>query len=301
MHSIGAPTASLAKPVRPPVIGRTSGLRAVIDFAPKPTSNERLCAGVVTRTEDGTVSFACAIDPRKAEHAFGDAGAALYAIAHTLCTSLTEHWQTQEDIASWVPPFERAQIADYTRFSGRTVAEAHTSILNRTSTMHTLLATYEIVQDVRLKGIVERVKTAIARDINNKHMAKRFNRYLPLGDKAQPMKVDFLGQNFACYFLQITHSARGLESNADRAFARLYELQALRMFIKKPKKSLGLLDDEKPDTFELMMVGDRNDSIQRRAIYQVEALADKKEVIARAVPTVLAAAEHLATKERLVA
>jgi hypothetical protein len=70
------------------------------------------------------------------------------------------------------------------------------------------------------------------------------------------------------------------------------------MFIKK---TLGLLDDEKPDTFELMMIGDRNDSIQRRAIYQVEALADKKEVIARAVPSVLAAAEHLATKERLVA
>lgn len=276
-------------------------MRAVIDFAPKPTSSERLVAGVVTRLDSGDVSYTCAIDERRMEHAFGSAGATFYNIAQQLCESLAQHWQHHADAKAWQPPFSNASLADLSRFSAGTAKEGQSSMLGRTSAWHTLLQSYDIAQAVQPQGIVARVKSAISKDPNSKYLAKRFGRELSLGDQAQPLKVDFLGQNLACYFLQITQSTRGLDGNADRAFARLYELQALRKFIKKPPKVLGLLPEERPDTFELMMIGDRSNAVQRRAIYQVEALADKGHVIARAVPNVQAAAEQVADKERLAA
>jgi len=276
-------------------------MRALLDFSPKPTSPERVVAGVVTRLDTGEVSFTCAVDQRKAEHAFGEAGCALYAIALKLCESLAEHWMRNPHADTWSPPFGSARLADLSRFSGRNATEAQHLMLSRNSAMHTLMQGYEIQQVNRVTGIVQRVRSEVRKDPNTQHLAKRFSRELSLGDQAQPLKVDFLGQHFACYFLQITESARGLEATSERAFARLYELQALRKFIKKPRKSLGLLDDERPQEFELMMVGDRNNAVQRRAIYQVEALADKGEVVARAVPSVAAAAQHVAQKERLAA
>ena len=285
----------------PKVVRGARGMRAVIDFAPKPTSTERLVAGVVTRLDNSHVSYTCAIDQQRIRHAFGESGATFYAIAQQLCESLADYWKHNPDAAAWQPPFSNASLADLSRFSAATATEGQLSMLGRTSAWHTLLQSYEMPQTGQPQGVVARVKSAISKDPNNKYLARRFGRELSLGDQAQPLKVDFLGQNLACYFLQITQSARGLDGNADRAFARLYELQALRKFVKKPRKSLGLLDDERPESFELMMVGNRNDSIQRRAIYQVEALADKGQVIARAVPTVAAAAEHLADKERMAA
>lgn len=277
------------------------GLRAVIDFAPKPTSPERLCAGVVTLTETGEVDFSCAIDARKAEHAFGEAGAALQSIALALCNSLVQHWQAGKPAETWVPPFDQARLALLDPFSARNVADAHLSILGRTSSMHTLLGGYEIKQTIQPKGIVERVKSVVSRDPNNKYLARRFGRELTLGSESQSLKVDFLGTHFACYFLQLTDKTRGLEVTTERALARLYSLQALRKFIQKPRKSLGLLDDERPEAFELMMIGDRSNAVQRRAIYQVEAMADKGQIRALAIPNVRDAAEHVASKERRVA
>lgn len=282
-------------------LARTRGWRAVIDFVPKPTSSERLCAGVVTRTDDGEVSFSCAIDPRKMQHAFGDVGAALHDVALKLCESLATHWMHGLEPTLWEPPFTGARLVSHERFSARDANEATEAMLGRTSTLHTLLGAYELQQQQRNTGILERVRSAVRRDVNSRHLVKCFSRELTLNGEAQPFKVDFLGQRYACYFLQVTHSARGLENNTDRAFGKLYELQALKRLVKKPKKSLGLLDEERPEVFELLMVGNRNDPVQRKAIYQVEALADKGEVVARIESSPSAAAERLAMQERKAA
>lgn len=282
-------------------MARTRGWRAVIDFVPKPTSSERLCAGVVTRTDDGAVDFSCTIDARKMQHAFGDVGGALHDVAHKLCESLAMHWRQGLEPALWEPPFKGARLVSHERFSARDALEAAESMLKRTSTLHTLLGAYDIQQQQRNTGIVARVRNAVMRDANTRHLAKRFSRELTLNGEAQPFKVDFLGQHYACYFLQVTQSERGIEGNTDRAFGKLYELQALKRLVKKPKKSLGLLDEERPAVFELLMVGNRNDPVQRKAIYQVEALADKGEVVARIESTPSAAADRLAMQERLAA
>ena len=284
----------------PPLKG-VHGWRATIDFAPKPTSDERLCAGVVVQTADGSVEYLCTVDRRKMEHAFGSAGAALHDVADKLCGSLAEHCVKGHSPKSWIPPFSNARLANLDKFSARNIREAMELHLDRSSALHTLLSNYDIGQQQRAAGIVDRVRSAVRRDVNAKHLVPRFNKQLTVSGEAQPLRVDFLGRRYACYFLQITHSARGLETTTERAFGKLFELEAVRRMIKKPKKSLGLLDDERPEVFELLMVGDRHDAIQRRAIYQIEALADRQEVIARIEPSPMAAAERVSHQERLAA
>lgn len=276
-------------------------MAAVIDFAPKPISTERLVAGIVTRDETGEVGFTCAIDAKKIAHAFYEGGQAFFDIAYMLCESLAQHWRDNPDAKAWIVPFSGARIADLGRFSGRDAEEIRTTMLSRSSSMHTLLSAYEMASRPRVMTLTERVRAAVKRDANATHLAARFNRELNLGESAAPMRVDFLGQHYACYFLQITSSTRHLDLNTDRAFGKLYELQALQRFVKKPKKTLGLFDDERPEKFELLMVGNRNDSVQRQAIYQVEALADQGSTLARVVSTVGAAAEHVSERERLAA
>ncbi len=256
---------------------------------------------MVVRTEDGTVSAQCAVDARKAEHAFDHAGLALHEVARHLCESLAQHWAAQPDANTWAPPFWGARLASLTRFSAASAQEGMDLMLNRTSTLHTLLGAYQIKTISTQTGIVEKVRAAVKRDANATHLAKRFNRELILNGEAQPLRVDFLGQHYACYFLQITQSARGLDASTDRAYGKLFELQALKRLVKKPRKSLGLLDEERPEVFELVMVGNRADPVQRRAIYQVEALADKGQVLARTEPSAKAAAERLFQQERLAA
>lgn len=280
---------------------RLQGWRAVIDFTPKPTSSERLCAGIVTRTQTGEVAFACALDARKIAHAFGSPGEALYDVAQKLCRSLAEFWAQNPDATLWKPPFSGARLASLDRFSAKDISEATERMFNRSSTLHTLLSAYDMQQKPNSRSIVERVRSAVQRDVNSRHLAKRFSRELILNGEAQPFRVDFLGQNYACYFLQLTQSPRGLEVNIERAYGKLYELQALRRLVKKPKKSLGLLEEERPHMFELLMVGERNDMVQRKAIYQMEALADRSEVLARLEPSAAAAAERLSYQERKAA
>lgn len=70
-------------------IKRVQGWRATIDFAPKPTTDERLCAGVVVQTEDGTVDYLCAIDQRKMTHAFAPQAQRCLMWP----TSYAHHWQ----------------------------------------------------------------------------------------------------------------------------------------------------------------------------------------------------------------
>lgn len=280
---------------------RTQGLRAVIEFTPKPTSDERLCAGVVVKTTSGEVHYICAVDARHMQHAFGEAGAALYDVAHKLCESLASFWTQNQDARQWKPPFHEARLASLEPFSARDAAEACARMLESTSTLYTLGQAYAHTAQRRLAGIVERVQSAIKRDANARHLAKRFHRHLTLDGDAQPLKVDFLGQHYACYFLQVTQSTRGLERTTESAFGKLFELGALRKLVQQPRQSLGLLEDERPKVFELLMVGNRNDPVQRRAIYQVEALADRSEVVARIESSATSAAERVSHQERLAA
>lgn len=255
----------------------------------------------MVKTDKGELDFQCAIDTRKMEHAFGTAGLALSDIALRLCKSLAGYWAQHRRPDGWKPPFNNAKISDVDEFSGRSTAEAMALYLNRTSTMHTLLGNYEIGTAASPRSIVERVRTAMRKDVNAKHLAPRFYKYLMVAGEAQPLRVDFLGQNFACYFLQLTRSKQGIEMNTERAFGKLYELQALSELVKAPPKSLGLLDDERPRVFELLMVGSRDDAVQRRAIFQIEALADRKEIPARVESSVDAAARRVAQQERQAA
>ncbi|MEO6854706.1 MAG: hypothetical protein ABI410_18840 [Rhodoferax sp.] len=283
------------------LMGRISGQRAIIEFSPKLVSLERLCAGVVIRLNDGEVLTRCSLDKRKMEHAFGNAGMALYEIALALCSSLAQHWTSTGSVDEWVPPFEGANLARVSPFSAKNAESALGQGIELHSSLGTLLASYEITESVRSQGIVEKVKTVVRRDVNTKHLEKRFNRTIPLGDQTLPLKVDFLGQNFACYFVQLPTSARSSEQNTERACGKLLELQVLRRMMKKPKKALGLLDEERPNIFELLMVGAKNDPVQRAASYKIEAMADKGEVRVLMLSSPVDAAEHVSNKERLAA
>lgn len=274
------------------------GRRALIDFAPKPGSAERLYAGVVSCLSTGEVSFRCALDERKAEHAFGSAGKGLWHAAKALCESLAEHWDDTGDCAGWTPPFESARLAAIQVFSARNQDAGNLQLLARVSSMHTLMDEYEIpILDRSKDSVVTKVRSAIRRDVNSRHLQVRFRRELHVGDDGK-MKVDFLGQNFACYFLQLTQSQRGIEPMVDRASGRLFQLQALKRFVKSPPRQLGLLEDERPQRFELLMVGSKTDPVQRRVISMVTALADRSEISTRPLTNVEAVAEHVSSMER---
>lgn len=277
------------------------GRRAVVDFIPSLSSSERLCAGVVLLLDNGEVSWRNALDMRKAESAFGAAGLALHSVAERLCESLAHHWLQQQPEEAWAPPFEGAAISESATFTARDVDAAFEFALRQSSSLHVLLGAYEIPQQTRTTGIVERVRQAVRRSSHSKYLAPRFGRELNIGADTQPLKVDFLGQHFACYFLQVTASERGIPGNAERAYGKLFELQALRRFVSHKRKSLGLLDDERPGKFELVLVGDGQHPVQRRALAQIEALADKGEVRARPLLDANAAAEHVLQMERQVA
>lgn len=274
-------------------------MRATLYFSPKPASRERICAGVVTRLSSGEVSFTCAVDLVKARHAFGDAGLGIHAAAQGLCQAFAEHWSAAEDVLGWTPPFESAELGELAPFSASSAETAQEQMLSRVSSLHTLFKRYEMPANQRLPGIVRRVRTAVKSDRNAQHLLPRFSREIQVGPEAGTLSVDFLGQHFACYFVQLSRSERGVEATTDRAFTRLYELSALRRFVRKPKKSMGLLDDERPTQFELLLVASETDPVQRRAIRKVEALADKDEIRLRTIPGAQEAANHVAAMERL--
>jgi hypothetical protein len=222
----------------------------------------------------------------------------------TLWVLLTVHFHSDPATRAGNPGFARGSrpVAEF--YTDARVVEwliRQTLMLNRSSTLHTLLESYDYVQEKRPQGIVQRVRSAVSKDPNAKHLVKRFGRILPLGDQTLPLRVDFLGQNYACYFLQVSKSPRGHEQNTDKAFGKLYELQALRRLLQTPQDIWELLEDERPQKFELVMVADRNNMEQRQAIYKVEKLADKGEIIAKTVASANDAAEHVAHKERQAA
>lgn len=280
---------------------RVAGWRTLIEFSPKLSSIERLCAGVVLRLDDGTVTFQCAIDAAKAEHAFGPAGVALEAAARKLCESLAIHWRSDQAPEDWKAPFEGANIARLTQFTAKDAPAAAREALSRHSALHTLLGAYDIPAATSRHGLVDRVRQVIRSNTRNKHLAPRFRRPLKIGDDATQLVVDFLGQHFACFFLQATTSERGIAQSTERAFGKMWELQALKRFVAHRPKTIGLLEDERPTRFELLVVGERSHPVQRRAMDYIEAMADRDEVIARQLPNAAQAAEHVVKMERLAA
>lgn len=278
-----------------------TGVRGVITFAPKPASPETLCAGVVLRTDSGEVAWRSAIDHDRAKHAFGEPGAMLAEVAQHLCESLARHWAAAAQPSDWKPPFHRAALAEAHRFSARTVDEALALLLRRASSLQTLMTQVSLPARRGHATLVRQVQRAMALDPNARHLAPRFSRDLPLGHGAQPLRVDFLGQRYACNLLQVTRNARTIDVSIERAYGKLYELQALREWVKEPPRQLGLLAEERPERFELILVADQRDTVHQRALAQIEAVADQKHVRAQVRPTAAAAAERVAQQERLAA
>ena len=234
------------------------------------------------------------------EHAFGAQGAALHAIAQHLCQSLEAHWASG-DQAEWRPPFEGAVLAQVDEFTARDTESALEFALRSQSSLYTLLAEYEIPAQARTHGIVRQVQQQVKRQHSHRHLEKRFSRELDMGRTAGLLRVDFLGQNYACYLMGLTQTMRGVEGNTDRALAKLCELQALRRFAQGRRKAIGLLDEERPTAFELLTVGDKTQAAQRQALARITLLADQGEVRTRTMPDVYAAAEHLISMERRAA
>ena len=164
--------------------------------------------------------------------------------------------------------------------------------------MHQLLAAYALPAQQRASNIVRRVRQQVKSNPRTEHLVPRFNRPLNVVENGQPLRVDFLGQNLACYFMQLTESQRGIEGSAERAFGKLYELQALRRFVDQRPKVIGLLPEERPAVFELVLVGNHRHPVRRQVLAQIEALADQKDVRMRPVADVSAAAAHVARAER---
>lgn len=254
---------------------------------------------MVLQLRDGDVQWRCAVDEHKAQHAFGPQGLALAAIAQNLCRSLAEHWAAGS--GEWRPPFEGAALADVSEFTARDAESAMDLSLRTQSSLYELLSAYEIPVQARTVGIVRQVQQVIRRQRHHQHLEKRFGRELDMGAAAGALRVDFLGQHYACYFLSLTSSTRGVELNTERALAKLYELQALRRFVQERRQSLGLFDDERPRQFELLAVGDEAQPPQRQAMARITVLADRGEVRTRALPHAGAAAEHVIEMERLAA
>ncbi|MGV8823989.1 hypothetical protein [Methylibium petroleiphilum] len=253
------------------------------------------------RSDDGQVSWRNALDVQKSEHAFGAAGLAMHAVAERLCASLADHWLRGSSDETWEPPFEGARLSEQASFTARDEEAAFAFALGQSSSLHTLLSHYEIPNGTKLTGVVERVRQAVKRSPQAKHLVPRFGRALNIGAETEPLKVDFLGQHFACYFVQVTHAVRGIPANAERAYSKLYELQALRRFVTRRRKAVGLLPDERPELFELVLVADQENPVQRRAVKQIQALADRDLVRARPLPDVGSAAQHVLEMERRAA
>lgn len=256
---------------------------------------------MVVRLDDGTTALRCAVDARKAQHAFGAAGVALEAAARRLCESLAQHVAQDLSPQEWSPPFEGARVARASRFSARDAESAMLEALMRHSSMHTLLAAYEIPAAQPRTNLVDKVRREVSANERTQHLARRFNRDLVVGGDAPPLQVDFLGQHYACFFIRAATDERTFSVANDRAFGKMWQLQALKHFVARRPRTLGLLEDERPEAFELLVVGERSHPVQRRAMDFIESMADRGEVVARQLPNARRAAEHLVRMEHLAA
>lgn len=276
---------------------RIRGVRAAIFFQPQLLSKERICAGVVLRLDDGRTAGRVAIQAQEAAHAFGVSGVEIHAIANHLCVSLVQFLQSGGDFESWLPPFEHASIEKLGRVEGALLESLLDSQTAQNSTLFTLLRSYEIPAVKQTDGIVRKVKRVVQQSKSH-HLADRFQRELPVKADALPLKVEFLGAHYACYFLQISQSPRGIEESARRAHGKLFELQSVRSHFATPTTVDAF--DEVPSRFELLVVGDKQNPLQRSAWLQIESLADSSELQTRLLDTPAAAANAVTRYEHMV-
>jgi hypothetical protein len=277
---------------------RIRGVRAALFFQPQILSQERMCAGVVLRLDDGRIATRVAIQPQEAQHAFGVAGEELHAIAHHLCLSLVEHLTDGLSFESWTAPFENASIDKLGRVEGARLESLLDVQVSQNSTLFTLFKSYEMPAVKQYDSIVKRVRKAIM-ESKSHHLADRFHRELPVTQDALPLKVEFLGANYACYFLQISPSLRGIEESARRAHGKLFELQNVRSHFAAA--GAGDSFEEVPRRFELLVIGDHTNPIQKSAWLQIESLADSNNLVTRILESPAAAANAVARFEHLMA
>jgi hypothetical protein len=277
---------------------RVRGVRAAIFFQPQILSIERICAGIVIRLDDGRVAARVGIQAQEIAHAFGVSGVEIHSIANHLCLSLAEHVQSGGTFEEWVAPFENAHIGKIGRVEAGQLESLLDSQISQNSMLYTLLSSYELPAVKQTDGIVRQVKRAIQKSKSH-HLADRFHRELPVKTDALPLKVEFLGANYACYFIQISQSPRGIEESARRAHGKLFELQSVRTHFEGP----GTADafEEKPRRFELLVVGDKTNSFQKSAWLQIESLADASNLQTRLLTTAAAAANTVSKLEHQAA
>lgn len=277
---------------------RVRGVRAAIFFQPQLLSIERICAGVVVRLDDGRTAVRVGIQAQEVIHAFGASGAEIHSVANHLCLSLAQHIEGGGTFEDWLSPFENAYIGKIGRVEGGQLEAILDTQISQNSMLYTLLNSYELPSVKQADGIVKKVKRVIQQSKSH-HLAERFHRELPVKTDALPLKVEFLGANYACYFLQISQSPRGIEDSTRRAHGKLFELQSVRGHFDAP----GTLDafEEKPRRFELLVVGDRTNPLQKSAWLQIESLADSSNLQTRILTTAAAAANTVAELEHQVA
>jgi hypothetical protein len=295
MQPTWTPPAAAAEALSTEHVG-VSGWRGVIEFSPSLISTERLCAGVVLQLQSGQTAHRSAIDAQDAERVFGQAGAALADVAERLCHSLAQQWAGTtpgESPVEWVPPFSRARLASEQRFTAASVDSALDWALNMYSAFYPLLAGTRAAAAPRHRSLLDQVRRHLRLSQQSSHLARHFSRFLEMGERAAPLRVDFLGRHTACYLMQVTESERQLEINLTQAYGKLYELDAVRRFVGSRPATLGLLADERPQHFELMLVGDATHNVRRRVLAQIEAVADQHQVLARPMPDAKSAAERL--------
>lgn len=250
--------------------------------------------------DDGRVEWRCAIDEDRIDHAFGSTGRSLFTTARSLCNSLAESW-SKGSIRAWKPPFERASITEPVAFTAQSVDSAITHVLGQHSSLHTLLAQYEIPESRSTTGIVAKVRRSVKSRHNSEHLARFFLRNFAIDGSTLPLRVDFFGRRLACYIVLVTTSDKQVDVSSERGLGKMAELHALRSFTAHKRTSLGLLEDERPSEFELLMVGSEAHPIQGRVMQKIQMLADMKHVRARALPDADAAATHLIERERAAA
>ena len=256
---------------------------------------------MVVRTAQGHVEWRSAVDADRAGNVFGAPGRALADIAARLCESLAHAWQHERE-ADWTPPFEGARIAARSPFSASSLDSEFAHSLRLYSALHKLMSGAKVSSTRDSRGLVRVVQGIVRARLDSAYLAPRFSRHLTIGGSALPLRVDFLGRHYVCFMMRVTESPSQAEIAAERAIGRVQELQMLRKHVQRQGEGLlGLFDGERPEQFELLMVGDRQHPIQGPVLGRVEWAADQREVRVRTVGAPAEVAEHVVAMERRAA
>lgn len=263
-------------------------------------SKERITAGAVVRLDDGQCFARVAVTEAAVTHAFGIAGQELYHAAFHLCQSLLEHVQAGGAFKTWTPPFAGAEIGNLGRAEARNMDAILDLGLAQNSMLYTLLSHYAMPAHHNNDSLASKVKSAISKNKATKHLKERFYREIMVREEAMPLKVEFLGANFACYFLQLSKSQQGIEISTSNACGKLFKLQNLKQHFEKLDRPT-VFDEERPQSFELLVVADDSDRLQKSALLQIESFADANKLIARVLPDAQSAASMVVKRESLAA